>query len=1290
MKKYLLFLLFLSLLTLNGQTIVIDWQGVKEYVRGEGQKSRLPFFSNKGYSARGDVPLFVHSVETDGMKNISLQNIQYANLSSSEMGDLNVNEIPNSLEYTAKVSQAGRRYFTSVSMIPFVRENNQIKKVISFQIVTGTGKSSDMGVDETYDPATTSALRSGNWYKIRVNKSGIFRMDKAFFDANNIPTNFDPRTLKIYGNGGKQLNENPGDFRYGALQENAIQFNGQDDGSFDNGDFVLFYAQGPHDWFRLPNSTLSTLRHKFNQYSDYAYYFITFGGSPGKRVQDVNIEGNPVQTFSQYDEYQFYEKDSLSVNQVGKQWVGESFTVEPSQTFALQGGGAVSGEVYAYSQLIGKNANNVSFNVSVNGATVGSQTFSNGDFVVRNLNSQISSSGNLFNFTVNVSDGANPGSFVFLDYLEIRYRANLTFNGTQMPFRQLQDLNDGSVYGFAINGAQKVWNISDLTTAQNVVASGGIYKYRSDSPYFLNEFIAFNEAAAFTEIEYVGTVPNQNLRSYTDIEYVIVSHPNYLSEASRLANFRIMNDGVKALVVTTDQIYNDFSSGAQDISGIRDFLKHLRDAGNPLKYVLMMGGASYDFKDRVVDNTNFVPAYISFQSVGLDDSYVTDDYFTMLDDTDQILNNTAAATNYVSSSNQMDIAVGRMPANNLAEAKLMVDKTLAYYEKLPGQGSSFGEWKTRFLLVVDDDLDGETPFHKKIEDSSADYIENNIGYATLRKAYLDSFLEESTSAGPRYPQVNQIIGNAFNLGTALIVYFGHGGPRSWSQERVITYEEINNFSNYSGLYSRLPVVMTITCEFTVWDLNYLPSAGVYMFKAPQGGASAMLTTSRPVGVYFGGQFNETVIEELLEVQGHRYQTLGEALTNAKIQDNSGYNFSVNLLGDPMMSIARPRREIRITKINGEDADTFNGVLRAMDFVEIEGEVLDENGTMRDNSFNGKANAVLFDKPVNKSTLNNNGWGTNVNPQVMNYQEQVNSIFKGGTNVDYGQFKFQFYVPKDINYEVGDGKLMVYAHNNVIDGVTTKNVKVGDQNPDGLNDDDGPTIGLYMNNLNFVDGGITNRNPYLLACLVDSTGINTSGIAIGHDITGVLDQNVEGTYVLNEYYEGGDNNPCTNPQVLDYQKGQVMYRLNSLELGNHQIVFKAWDINNNSSEQTLDFVVMEEGSDHIHIEKLLNWPNPFTNQTYFHFEHNCDTELEVMVQIFTISGKLVKTIRQTVSAEPWREGYRTGRFAIPWDGLDDFGDKIGKGVYIYRVTARGVNPDTCKGSATAIEKLVILK
>lgn len=1296
MKIKLLFLLFSALLTLHAQTVNLEWTAAKAYSVDYENKINLPFFNNEGYSVHQNVPHFNYVENATGMGKVSLENIQYAILTTSERGQLNLDDIPSKLDYDARVQKGGNEYFLTVSMIPLVREGNQIKKVTSFQIIHQQGVPSDHRPEETYDPATQSALRNGNWYKIKIKKSGIFKLDRTFFAQNGIPTNFDPRTLKIYGNGGKMLNENPGDFRYGALQENAIQFNGEEDGSFDGSDFILFYGQGPHDWNRKSNSTLSNLSHRFNIYSDEAYYFITFGGQNGKRVQNVEIPGTPTQTFNQYHEYVFHEKDSINLNQIGRQWGGEPFNLEPSRTFTLTGNApAASGiQGYAKYRLLSQQGQGATYSGSVNGNLISTGTVpSNGTYQnnFRELegNLAFNPSGNAFNFTIEINNATNPAAYILLDYLEVRYTANLTFNGTQMNFRRLENLNDGNVYGFSISGAQKIWNVSDITTASNVIGSGNIFKFQSNSPYFLNEFVAFNESAAYTEVEFAGSVVNQDIRSLTGIDYAIVVHPDYLSEASRLANFRQQNDGVKVAVVTTDQVYNDFSSGAQDISAIRDFFKHLRDTGSPLKYTLLFGGASYDFKNRILDNTHFVPAYQSFASAALEDSYVTDDFFTMLDDTDMVMSTSTNFFNYGTSySPQMDVAIGRLPAHSPSEAKTMVDKIISYYNKQPSQGTSFGDWKTKFYLVVDDDDPGtgNAVFHNVIESTAAQFIDNNIEYATLRKLYLDAFPATGTSAGQRYPQVNQGIANAFDLGSALVVYFGHGGPRSWAQERIITYEEINNFSNFSGLYSRLPVVMTITCDFTVWDLPQLASAGEYMFKNPTGGAVAMLTTSRPIGTEYGKNFNEDIIEKILEVNGVAFLPLGEALRAAKVAYGGNSNhYSVNLLGDPMLSISRPPRDIRITKINGENAESFTGILRALDFVEIEGEVLNANGTGKDGSFNGKANATLFDKPVNKTTLNNDG-----DKDVLNYQEQVNAIFKGGTNVTNGEFKFQFYVPKDINYEIGDGKLTVYAHNNATDAVTTRTVRVGDQNPNGLQDDEGPTIGLYMNNLNFVDGGITDRDPYILACLVDNTGINTSGVAIGHDITGIVDGDVENTYVLNEYYEGGDNNPCTNPQVLDYQKGQVMYKLSRLELGNHQIAFKAWDINNNSSEQTLDFVVMEDGSDHIYIDKLLNWPNPFTNQTYFHFEHNCDSELDVMVQIFTISGKLVKTIRQPVSAEPWREGYRTGRFAIPWDGLDDFGDKIGKGVYIYRVTAKGVDSELCKGSATAIEKLVILK
>src|SRR5690606_30579977 len=656
MKNSLFFLFLMPLLALNAQTINIDWQGLKVYSKGFENNTNLPFFSNEGYEVYNDIPQLYYMEPVVGMGRISVENVQFAPLAASERGQLNVQEIPTELKYYAKINKGMSGYFATVRLTPFVKQGTQIRKVVSFQIVTQMGLSQASQVAGTYDPATQSVLRSGNWYKIKVGKSGIFRLDKSFFEQNGIPTDFDPRTLKIYGNGGEMLNENPGDFRYGALQENAIQFNGESDGSFDNGDFILFYAQGPDDWYRKPDSTINSLYHKTHVFDDYAYYFITYGGGAGKRVQDENISGSAVQIFNQYDEYVAYENDSINLNQMGRQWGGESFTMEPNQSFTLIGNGSATGQVVARSRMLGKDAEGASLSITLNGAIVDQSTFASGPFNVQDGLETISATGNTFTFNISVGDSSNPSAFVFLDYLEVKYVANLTFNGTQMQFRKLQNLNDGNVYGFSISGPQKVWNISDITTAKNVVNSGGIYKYQSTSPYFLNEFIAFNESAAFTEIEYVGSVANQNLRAYTDVDYVIVTHPDYLSEAARLANFRITHDNVNVKVVTTDQVYNEFSSGAKDISAIRDFFKHLRDTGSPLKYTLLFGGASYDYKDRILDNTNFVPTYISFRSDELDQTFATDDFFTMLDDTDTIMDSTTGPSEYEGSTTQMDIA----------------------------------------------------------------------------------------------------------------------------------------------------------------------------------------------------------------------------------------------------------------------------------------------------------------------------------------------------------------------------------------------------------------------------------------------------------------------------------------------------------------------------------------------------------------------------------------------------------------------------------------------------------
>ena len=230
----------------------------------------------------------------------------------------------------------------------------------------------------------------------------------------------------------------------------------------------------------------------------------------------------------------------------------------------------------------------------------------------------------------------------------------------------------------------------------------------------------------------------------------------------------------------------------------------------------------------------------------------------------------------------------------------------------------------------------------------------------------------------------------------------------------------------------------------------------------------------------------------------------------------------------------------------------------------------------------------------------------------------------------------------------------------------------------------------MNNTNFADGGITDQNPTLLACVTDDKGINSTGSGIGHDITVILDGKIIDTVVLNDFYFSGDGNGCVNTSLADYQKGNVTYPFRNLAPGPHQLTFKVWDINNNSTTETLNFIVKDESNQNLIVNKLLNWPNPFTNKTYVQFEHNCDDMLDVNVQIYTITGKLVKTISTTVTAEPFFQGFRTPKTAIEWDGNDDFGDAVGKGTYIFKIFAKSQNQDKCKGSATAVEKMVLLK
>ncbi|KQT21469.1 hypothetical protein ASG31_16470 [Chryseobacterium sp. Leaf404] len=1294
--KIIFISLFSIVTTLQAQRVSIEWNGSKTEDFGVIKKV-LPAFKNEGFSFSQN-NIFIHNKLQTGANRLKITDLQWENVSSKDLFDLNVWQLPErEIKDIVYIDIEGER-FASYNVSLFKRVNGNVQRLSSFQI-SDDGNSplpSTAKVGTTVNP-----LSSGGFYKIKVDKSGIFKITTQFLkDIGINPSSVNPKNFRIYGNGGIMLPEFNQDTKYSALQENSIQVVGEEDNVWNDNDYALFYAQGPNGYnlydktngagFKRSETRNDDSNGLKNIYEDFSYYFINFDKGAGKRVQNVDLNLPVTPLITRFDEYQMINNDQKNLLKVGRVWVDEApFSANKSLVIntatPIQPGDAIKYRT----QVAGFSAqqNSVTFNINnQNPFTVAvppnSPNYAYDYFLLRYKGSISNQTGNQITFNYLPNIATNPNGNFHFDYLEVQYKQDLTFNGSQLSFRDFA-LQSGSntTYGFSISNTgtlEQVWDVTDITNANRRVNKGGAgtfnFAYNTSNLFFNNEFVAFRADGAFVP-QFVEKIGNQDLSGLQNVDYLIITTPELMGQAQRLANYHQTANSFNVQIVDPSKIYNEFGSGSRDLTAVRDFITKLNTPAGRLKYVMILGDASYDYKNRIQNNNNIVSSYESEESGDFVSSFITDDYVVM----------TTPQTNLTLTSNLPNIPVGRLPAANATEAANMIDKTLAYYNALPGQSNSFGEWKMKLDFIVDDDNDGGAPFHTVMNNSLQSVFEipasTNLKEYNVRKLYLDSFQGQSTAGGRRYPQVNQAISN--DMGNSLyLFYFGHGGINGWAQERVFTTDEIQAANNFSNIYSRFPFVSTITCEFTLWDEPGTFSAGEQLIKLKQGGPASMITSSRAVGVGYGIDFTNLYTREMFKLTNDDFISIGNAHLNAKkLKPGDSNHFKVNFLGDPAMKLSRPKRLLVIDNIESP----VPGLIRGLDFVKVTGHINNVNGIVN-TTFNGRVVINIFDKKLNKNTLNNPG---NLTP-ILNYTEEGSAIVKASGIATNGQFTVEFYVPKDINYTVGSGRILGYADNKVSDVFNNQAVQVGDINPNGINDNEPPKVKLYMNNTNFANGGITNQNPTLLACLTDDTGINSTGSGVGHDITTYLDGQIINTVVLNDFYASGEGNGCINPALAEYQKGNVTYPFRNLAIGQHQLTFKVWDINNNSTVSTLNFEVKDQSDQHLIINRPMNWPNPFTNKTYIHFEHNCDDILDVNVQIYTITGKLVKTITSAVIAEPFLQGYRTPKQAIEWDGKDDFGDTVAKGTYIFKIFAKSQNQEKCKGSATAVEKMVLLK
>ena len=1293
----------LTLLTLSifstfyfSQSIKINWEGSTVIDYGSS-KVTVPFFKNESFVYE-DGGVYLRMVEKQSGTDRKVSNLVWEKITSKELFDIQNYTLPSedqseTSNYTNPYTQEKT---TNIRLAALKFEKGTIYRLSSFSIINAE-KSDENKNWNSKIGTTDNPLKQGSFYKIKVDKSGVFKITTKFLRDNGMnPGNINPKNFKIYGNGGLMLPEHNQDPRFDALQENAIQVFGEDDGVWNEDDYALFYAQGPNGYniYKSSNGTgkrrIETRSDKSNNfiniYEDFAYYFINFDTGPGKRIQEIDQPINAT-IINRYDDYQYINEEKFNLMKIGRIWTGDAFTDNKTITFNTKSPIQPSDVILYRTKYIAYQSQGNKMTVNVN--NLNPVTFSvapddKREYLPAIYSSAVSNlSGNQISFNYAPNTGSNPNGKFYFDYAEVQYKEDLKFNNTQMNFRSYGIAEDsGNTYTFNLadaSSAEQVWQVSDITNVVKKVNKSGStanfsFGYVANSNLFVNEFVAFKNSEAFLPA-FVGKIDNQDLAGLQNIDYLMITVPEMMGQAQRLANY--YQDKYNVAVVDINKIYNEFSSGSRDITAIRDFATRLDTPNGKLKYLFILGDTSYDFKGKNHPGSSVVPSYQSEESGNYADSFVTDDYFA------QTGVQSLGATSV--SSTLPNLPVGRQPAANITEAKILIDKTLSYNNANPGQSTPFGEWRMKLDFVVDDDADNQFPFHNTMNGSLASVFESGTlrKEYNIRKLYLDAFAAQTSAGGQRYPQVNQAISN--DVGNSLyLFYFGHGGINGWSQERVLTIDQIQNFNNYNNIYSRFPMVSTITCEFTLWDDPGTFSAGEQVIKSKIGGASTMITSSRAIGVGYGEDFTTIFTRNLFELVNDDFTNLGDALLKAKIQKGpQNDHLKVNFLGDPATKLSRPKRLIAIDEIDSP----LPGKLRALDFVKIKGHIKKADGTI-DENFTGRVAVNIFDKRLTKKTLNNDGM-PKMNP-VLTYTEEGSPIVKSSGVATNGVFSVEFYVPKDINYEDGQGRILVYADNKVFDVFENQTQVIGGINPEGINDNEPPKVKLYMNNINFADGGITDQNPLLLACVTDDKGINSTGSGIGHDVTVILDGKIIDTVVLNDFYFSGEGNGCVNPSLADYQKGNVTYPFRNLSTGEHQLTFKIWDINNNSTTSTLNFIVKDESDQNLIVKKLLNWPNPFTNKTYVQFEHNCDDVLDVNVQIYTITGKLVKTISTMVTAEPFLQGFRTARTAIEWDGNDDFGDAVGKGTYIFKIFARSQNQDKCKGSATAVEKMVLLK
>lgn len=1281
-KSLVIIFWFLALLS-HGQSITskyrLDWQAPQRIMPEPGIFTDVLSFSGAVYAdTLPNIPMFsvtvpipapfytiVFAISHTGFEPASAEESRILHEAGFEASEIVLYHTRQTIR-----KEAG----AVVSFFPF-RKNpstGQYEKLVWFELAKELNFQPEFGHKALHNYPENSVLSTGTWFKICVDETGVYQLTHSDLAAMGVNmAGLQKANIRIFGNGGGMLPEANGTTRITDLRENAIFISGASAGLFGQSDFVLFYGESPNQW--IFDKSNKVFNHQVHNYATENCYFLTTDNGPGKRIStQPSLLASPTHTVNSFQDYAFHQRDQVNLIGSGRTWFGEVFDATLSREFSFAFPDLVLTEPARIKTFVAARSTvNSSFTVVAGTGQMNQQVnriFSahfTGAFAHLAIDSMWFTPTQSGLIRVNITyNRPMAGSRGWLNYIALNVTRQLRFSVPQLAFRNVHVIGPENIVQYNMTNASNqitVWDVSDRFNVMQQQASlnGSTLQFRRQGNHLL-EFVAF-DGSSFKKVKNRGRLQNQNLHGMQVADMIIVVPEAFRAEAQRLADFRSRHSGISVAVVTTSQVYNEFSSGTPDVAAIRNFMKMFYDrAQTPAqipRYLLLFGNGTIDNRNLLGFGGNHIPTWQSINSHQLDRSYMTDDFFGLLDDSE---GNDADGS--------LDIGIGRLPIRTLDEARVVVDKIIRYNQRIPhlnplennlqqsGIISNYADWRNRVVLIADDQ-----DFNRHFIDSEAiaSIMETKFPLYNIEKIYLDAFQQVTLAGGARIPDVNRAINEAVNRGALLVNYIGHGGALGLAHERVLTFEDIATWNNYYNL----PVFMTATCEFSSFD-HPNPAdvtAGVRIFMKPDGGASALFTTTRLAWSGPNLTLNRNFMEAAFEKnQQGKYQNLGDLIRLAKVKSSGSLeswrirNFV--LLGDPSMQMAYPKYQV----ITSQMPDTVS----AFQKVTVSGFIADENGLLL-TDYNGVVLPTVFDKERNFRTLAQDSDSFEAGFTIRN-----SILYKGKAKVTNGQFSFTFVVPQGIAYNFGKGKISYYLDNGITDGSGYfSDFFIGGTYPGFVPDNQGPQIRLFMNDTTFVSGGTTNQNPILLALLRDENGINLTG-RIGHDIVAILNENTANPIVLNNYYQADLDN---------FMSGRVAYPFFRLPDGRHKLVVRAWDTHNNPASAAIEFIVSSTAT--LALDNLMNYPNPFSHHTFFKFTHNQPfSDLNVRIEIYDLNGKLLQNIETIVNSP----GYQSA--PIQWDGRDMNGRAIANGIYLYRLVLR--TPDGNISAST--QRLVILR